>query len=776
MGTPALAAGSPFPAHTLPLTMRFLLPVLFLAPLAPFAGAQEVQPLGPLGGSAQSVLVHPLDSTRVLSSTSFPEAVTRRSDDGGLSWFDASAGLPFGAWAADFTSDPLDPDRVYGLFGSQIYVSPDFGGSWSPLPLTATDSLRELAVDSTGFGMLALTSTELWRSADGGTTWTLVRSGIVVGESVAIAPSDPSVAYLGHLSGVERSDDGGLTWTPTSSASWSKALLVDPTTSDVVYSGGSGGLFFRSDDGGVTWTSVGSGYGGGSVQDMKFDPADPTWSTLLVGGLFGLWTTPDRGATWSQVPAGPPVPLSTGVSAHADGTWYLASENGFFRRLAGETGMTQVGFQEVELWGIAMVREGGERVAWNWNGVYAATADGLLEPTNFFFDFGASTEVLAVDPEQIDRWLSGGVGSFIDNAQIRVLTGGGAQSVIVYEMLGAGTVVDLEFDSFLPDRVLAGIDPASFGSMGLLVSQDGGDTWSEVPASLGFAVRAVAWDPHASGHALAAGPTGSTLETQDGGLTWSSGPAFGAGSDLRFLAFDPFEPGVLYLGDGGAGLQRSDDGGISWTPLGVALHTRSHLTFGNVPGLMWVSDAAGNLLESLDGGSTWAVKWTVPGGLISGHDLDTGDGSIAFATLASSAFEMLDAAPFLQVGEGLAGDGGFVPRHYGADPAEVGGSVTLVGDRFMPGILATLAVSLTPGEQPFAGGTAWLSQPLLTQLQAQTTGTAGVPGTGRVEFTLQVPAQSGLVGLRAWSQIFGQDPAAVQGISMTPGLTTILQP
>jgi len=43
-----------------------------------------------------------------------------------------------------------------------------------------------------------------------------------------------------------------------------------------------------------------------------------------------------------------------------------------------------------------------------------------------------------------------------------------------------------------------------------------------------------------------------------------------ADRDLRCLAADPLNPNVLYAGTQGEGVLRSDDGGRSWQPAGLA--------------------------------------------------------------------------------------------------------------------------------------------------------------------------------------------------------------
>jgi len=77
-------------------------------------------------------------------------------------------------------------------------------------------------------------------------------------------PMDPSTLYAGtDLGGVFKSSDGGASWSAVSSG-WAPgatvfALAVDPMTSGTVYAGTDRDGIFKSIDGGQTWTAIDSG-------------------------------------------------------------------------------------------------------------------------------------------------------------------------------------------------------------------------------------------------------------------------------------------------------------------------------------------------------------------------------------------------------------------------------------------------------------------------------------------------------------------------------------
>ena len=122
---------------------------------------------------------------------------------------------------------------------------------------------------------------------------------------------------------------------------------------------------------------------------------------------------------------------------------------------------------------------------------------------------------------------------------------------------------------------------------GLLRSTDDGRTWSAANGNLtgaANAVRSVAIHPQdprmmlrAAGRAGAAAAwDGGLWKTTDGGVAWKkldfpgdfdgNGPSALCG---EIIAFDPQKPATVYVGCETKGLFRSDDGGGTWTKLGI---------------------------------------------------------------------------------------------------------------------------------------------------------------------------------------------------------------
>src|SRR5215469_15613842 len=76
--------------------------------------------------------------------------------------------------------------------------------------------------------------------------------------------------------------------------------------------------------------------------------------------------------------------------------------------------------------------------------------------------------------------------------------------------------------------------------------------------------------------------------------------------DVRCLAADPLKPNVLYAGTQGNGVLRSDDGGKTWRPAGLAGQIVKALAASRIqPGTVYAGTKPALLFVSRDGGANW---------------------------------------------------------------------------------------------------------------------------------------------------------------------------
>ena len=106
----------------------------------------------------------------------------------------------------------------------------------------------------------------------------------------------PNTIYAGAFGGVFKSMDGGKSWTLVNSGLTSTdilAIAIDPLTSLTIYAGTSGGSVFKSTDGGANWITVG-GFADAlkTVFSLAIDPATETvYAGTEGGGAFVLECT-----------------------------------------------------------------------------------------------------------------------------------------------------------------------------------------------------------------------------------------------------------------------------------------------------------------------------------------------------------------------------------------------------------------------------------------------------------------------------------------------------
>jgi photosystem II stability/assembly factor-like uncharacterized protein len=154
----------------------------------------------------------------------------------------------------------------------------------------------------------------IYRTTDGGTTWTELEQGLPAGDKgrigLAVAPSNERVLYalVEHASegGVYRSDDAGDTWAKVNTLNprpmYYSHVFVDPANSQRVYV--LGVQMYKSEDGGRTFEQLplSPTYDVGVKTDhhsMWIDPRDP--KHFYLAGDGGAHVSFDMGRTFQRL-------------------------------------------------------------------------------------------------------------------------------------------------------------------------------------------------------------------------------------------------------------------------------------------------------------------------------------------------------------------------------------------------------------------------------------------------------------------------------------------
>ncbi|HXT49906.1 MAG TPA: hypothetical protein VN811_02630, partial [Thermoanaerobaculia bacterium] len=136
---------------------------------------------------------------------------------------------------------------VYAVIGKEgIYRTRDGGNSWS----NASSGLpggevRQLAVSSSNAAALyAATEHGLFQSTDGGDSWRRTGASLKEDDVEAVVVAPNGDVYAGAFEGVYRSTDGGASWKQINGALANvdvRALAIEPGSPARLYAGFGGG-------------------------------------------------------------------------------------------------------------------------------------------------------------------------------------------------------------------------------------------------------------------------------------------------------------------------------------------------------------------------------------------------------------------------------------------------------------------------------------------------------------------------------------------------------
>ena len=239
-----------------------------------------------------------------------------KSTDGGANWKPVTGGgLPEGDWGRVglAVARGTHGQRVYALIDTRqggLFRSDDGGQSWT---LVGTDQrvrgrlwyFGEVVVDPKNPDTVYLPNVSIYRSTDGGKTFTAIK-GAPGGDdyhALWIDPADPQRLFFGSDQGVGVSVDGGQSWTSWYNQPTAQLyhVSVDNQFPYRVYGAqqdsGTVSTASRSDTGSITfrdWYSVGAGESG----YIAPDPSDP--NIVYGGDTYGGLHRFDRRTGHSQ--------------------------------------------------------------------------------------------------------------------------------------------------------------------------------------------------------------------------------------------------------------------------------------------------------------------------------------------------------------------------------------------------------------------------------------------------------------------------------------------
>lgn len=276
-----------------------------------------------------------------------------RTQDGGETWVQVMQVANDDVRIRDVLLHPQQAGALLVATTAGIWHSIDSGNTWA---LTDTHSVSGLVTDAAGERVLAGYDAGLLHSADWGHSWQAIGSATgAAARNVALAidPHDPQRLYVGEIANHQsssrlfRSDDGGLTWQVRQTGmiahpAWRvEAGVAEP---DEVYVGWSGNQRLQgrvSFDRGLTSRPIGDWV----IPPSRIDAVDPLMQ-YGINSNSGFRSTRDGGQTWDILwfsrgnPNHPKPGIINTVVAHPrqSGVVYLGMEHGVYKsETAGQT-------------------------------------------------------------------------------------------------------------------------------------------------------------------------------------------------------------------------------------------------------------------------------------------------------------------------------------------------------------------------------------------------------------------------------------------------------
>ncbi len=515
-------------------------------------------------GAFSKMHVHNQNPNIVYASATRSSGGFYRSTDYGATWTQT-----FKDDAYDMSVNPRQPNNIFISTVNGIYRSYDGGltfvrkstgfdgtnGNRVSVALAPTDSSRVYALISRLGGQSGNNLAAIYKSTNGGESWTLSRS---FGESffraqgnynnaLSVHPTNPNWVYALGID-VYRTTNGGNNWINVTNVypgpfnfevahPDQHTIAYDPTEPDITYLGSDGGLY-RSADAGTNWMRIGTRLPITQFYAMDIDPTEPkrTFGGTQDNGTVG--TVTGSLSNWIEISGGDGFWVATDL----DQPNYVYSEIYYGQAIYRVNVATrQMEFLNTE----ELQSDPGD-----WSTPLAVSpADGISLYSgrrNLWrsLDKGDSWERLAVpggnvmstialSPHNAEHIVVGKGSGGVYHSENGGETWGGATG------LPLKYVTDMIVDPKKPERVY--VTFSGFGDKHVYRSDDFGASFVDITSNLpDIPVSAIEVDPDNNSH-IFVGSDAGVFVTLDGGGLWlpfNDGLAYSPVTDLKIHASD----------------------------------------------------------------------------------------------------------------------------------------------------------------------------------------------------------------------------------------------
>ncbi len=611
-----------------------------------------------------------------------------KSTDGGKTW--SHIGLDRTRQISKIAVDPRNPNVVfvaaqgspYGATADRgIYRTTDGGANWEKVHYVDENSgVSDLSMDMTNPRVIYAAywdhrrypwkvqsggpGSGLWKSTDGGDTWTQMKKGLPKGTlgkmGISVSRAMPNRVWAiieADNGGLYRSDDGGNNWRLINpdrllrARSWYYMhIQAHPTDPESVYV--MNAPLVQSTDGGKTFVNLRTRHG--DNHQVWINPEHPQY--LINANDGGANVSIDGGKNWSRQDNQPTAQF-----------YRVNADRQFPYRIYG-------GQQDNSSVSVASRANGGG-IGWD----------------QFYPVGGCESAYSAFDPDDPKYVYSGCYQGIIDewNKETRQ-----TKDVMAYPFLGLGTNpkdVKYRFNWNAP-IIASKHNPSVIYHAGnkVLRTTNRGITWEEISPDLTrndstkidwgggpitneaaggeiyHAIYYLAESPHDQNVLYTGADDGMLHITRDGGNNWSELTLPGVGEGMiNQIEVSPHTPGTVYVAynrykfnDFTPHIFKSTDYGLSWTRVVNGIKDEAHVRVvredPNKKDLLYAGTETG-LYVSFDGGVKWnEFQHNLP--VVPITDLMVNYNDLIIATQGRAFWVMDDLNPLYELSEAASAD------------------------------------------------------------------------------------------------------------------------
>ncbi len=561
---------------------------------------------------------------------------------------------------------------VAGIEGGDLFRSTDKGLTWNAvtegLPIATPTAVRIAPSNCDVIYFFANNS--LYRTADGGSNWTLAYTLNSSVYEIEIHPTDPNTLFLSGSGGVAKSVDGGNSFQSIyTAACWD--VKYHPTNSSIVYLlktnlASNKCEFFKSIDGGDSFSIQSNGWYAPTVVAEAEDigakiglsaaAANQVYVALIGAskandnGWIGVYKSIDAGATWANPTGldGGPYDVNTHpnlASINPDGTGFhqgfynfavgvsqsdpdrlwvgclslsLSTDGGAnFERIGGySVGPNSIGWIHPDCQDIVTVgndvwvaTDGGINYSSDDLATHESRKKGIYNSTFWGYNQGWNQDIMVGG-----RYHNGNTGYFENYTEGEHLRLGGAESPTGYvnPLLPRKVYFSDITDHYLPENFT---DPKINTANMSLYPTEG--YWTSESSEVEF-------DPRYAQH-LYLGKENKLYKSTNEGLNYEALNNWGLNSIVYELEVCRQNPERLYTvvrTNGSARMYASTNGGTDWTMSPVNPGNSGKMEISVDPAnddIVWgIEVNSSSVFRTTDGGTTWEDMYTAE---LSGHQL-----------------------------------------------------------------------------------------------------------------------------------------------------------